>query len=63
MDQRLLDTQGRAYGMAAPAFDEVLALVGPGSKGGELLRRYWQPIALASEATDLPKLIRRLGED
>ncbi len=63
MDNKLLDTRGRAYGMEEAHFDPVLALVGPGSQGGELLRRYWQPIALSSEATDLPKMIRRLGED
>jgi phenylpropionate dioxygenase-like ring-hydroxylating dioxygenase large terminal subunit len=49
--------------MEQPHFDPVLAQVGPGTPGGELLRRYWQPIALASECTTLPKLIRRFGED
>ena len=63
MDAKLLDPTGRAYGMEEPHFDPVLALVGPGTQGGELLRRYWQPIAPSSEATDLPRLIRRLGED
>ena len=63
MDAKLLDTRGRAYGMEPPHFDPVLALVGPGSQGGELLRRYWQPIALSAEATNPPKLIRRFGED
>jgi len=63
MDKRLLDTKGRAYGMPEPHSDPVLPYVGSGTKGGELLRRYWQPIALSSEATDLPKAIRRLGED
>jgi phenylpropionate dioxygenase-like ring-hydroxylating dioxygenase large terminal subunit len=63
MDTKLLDTRGRAYGMPEPTHDPVLPFVGPGTKGGELLRRYWQPIALSAEATELPKLIRRLGED
>jgi phenylpropionate dioxygenase-like ring-hydroxylating dioxygenase large terminal subunit len=63
MDEKLIDTNGRAYGRRPPQIDPVLAHVGPGTKGGELLRRYWQPIALSSEATTLPKLIRRLGED
>jgi nitrite reductase/ring-hydroxylating ferredoxin subunit len=35
----------------------------PGSDGGEYLRRYWHPIALASEVGDLPKAIRILGEE
>ena len=63
MDEKLLDAAGRAYGRPEPHFDPVLAPVGPGTPGGELLRRYWQPIALSSEATALPKQIRRLGED
>lgn len=63
MDDKLKDTTGRAYGREAGHFDPVLAQVGPGTLGGELLRRYWQPIALSSECTDLPKQIRRLGED
>lgn len=29
--------------------NDALALTGPGTPGGELLRRYWQPIALSSE--------------
>lgn len=63
IDDKLLDTKGRAYGMEKAHSDPVLPFVGPGTPGGELLRRYWQPIALSDEATDLPKLIRRLGED
>ena len=63
MERSLLDPNGRAYGRKPPHSDRVLPHVGPGTQGGELLRRYWQPIALSSEATDLPKLIRRFGED
>ena len=63
MDGKLLDKAGRAYGMEEPHFDPVLVHVGPRTPGGELLRRYWQPIALSSEATTLPQQIRRLGED
>ncbi len=63
MDNTLLDRNGRAYGMEEPHFDPVLVHVGPRTPGGELLRRYWQPIALSSDATTLPKLIRRFGED
>jgi nitrite reductase/ring-hydroxylating ferredoxin subunit len=40
-----------------------LTQVGPGTAGGEYLRRYWHPIVLASEVKDLPKAIRILGED
>jgi nitrite reductase/ring-hydroxylating ferredoxin subunit len=37
--------------------------VGPGTPGGEYLRRYWHPIMLENEIDDLPKAIRILGED
>ena len=43
--------------------DQELTRVGPGTPAGEYLRRYWQPVAIASELGDVPKLIRILGED
>lgn len=55
--------QGTAYGRPAPTYLKELAEVGPGTPMGELLRRYWHPIALASEATDTPMKVRVLGED
>ena len=55
--------EGTAYGLAVGSYDSDLTEVGPGTPGGELLRRYWHPIALAAEATDLPAKIRVLGED
>lgn len=39
------------------------AQVGPGTLGGEYLRRFWHPIELSSEVQDLPKRIKVLGED
>ena len=56
------DHQGRAYGRPPATPDEELVRVGPGTKGGELLRRYWQPFALAEEATVQPKHVRILDE-
>ena len=56
-------SDGRAYGRAPAKADEELARCGPGTSGGELLRRYWQPIATASEATSRPQLIKVLGEE
>ena len=35
----------------------------PGTPGGELFRRYWQPVALASKLGDVPLPVRILGED
>ena len=45
--------------------NELLTRVGPGTPGGELLRRYWHPIAIAQELTaEQPtKFIRLLGEN
>lgn len=43
--------------------DEELLETGPGTRGGEYLRRFWHPICLSSELTDLPLAVRLLGED
>ena len=44
--------------------NELLTRVGPGTPGGELLRRYWQPLAATSElASRWTMPIRLLGED
>ena len=56
------DDKGRAYGRPPATSDDELVRVGPGTKGGELLRRYWQPFALAEEATTNPKHVRILDE-
>ena len=46
-----------------PKEDEELLHVGPGTPGGEYVRRFWQPVAYAEELQDLPLRIRILGED
>ena len=45
--------------------NEFLTQVGPGTPGGELLRRYWHPVAVSAELTDeRPTMfVRILGED
>ncbi len=55
--------EGTAYGLPEGGYERDLVEVGRGTPGGEWLRRYWQPVALSSEATDLPKEVRILGED
>ncbi len=45
------------------ASNELLTRVGPGTPAGELLRRYWQPVAMTSELGERPRLIRIMGED
>ena len=50
--------------MLTPARNEMLTRVGPGTPMGELLRRYWQPIAGASELESNPiKEVRLMGEN
>jgi len=45
--------------------NELLTRVGPGTPMGELLRRYWQPVALCEELAPggPPKPVKILGED
>ena len=55
--------RGTAYGMATPTWDDELIEVEAGTPAGELLRRYWHPIALVDEARATPRPVRVLGED
>lgn len=44
--------------------NELLTRIGPGTPAGDLMRRYWQPIAATSELADRWTMrIRLLGED
>ena len=43
--------------------NELLTRVGPGTPGGEMLRRYWWPIGVSAHLTREPQKIRLLGED
>lgn len=36
---------------------------GPGTRGGDMLRRYWHPLCLSNDLKDLPYPVRMLGED
>ena len=58
-----MSDDGRAYGRTTGYFDAELVEVGAGTPAGELLRRYWHPVGLSTEATDLPRAVRLLGED
>ena len=51
--------------MLTPEENEMLTRVGPGTLAGELLRRYWHPVAIAAELPkDNPvKFVRILCED
>lgn len=56
---------GNAYGRQFHATEEEQELfhVGPGTPGGEFLRRYWHPIELSANVTTRPQNVRILGED
>jgi phenylpropionate dioxygenase-like ring-hydroxylating dioxygenase large terminal subunit len=56
-------TDGRAYGRTVGEPDAELYETGAGTPAGELLRRYWHPVAPSGDATDLPRAVRLLGED
>jgi 5,5'-dehydrodivanillate O-demethylase len=45
--------------------NELLTQVGPGTPGGDLMRRYWHPVAVARELTpeNPTRFVRILGED
>lgn len=46
-----------------PPEDEELTHVGPGTPGGEYLRRFWHPVIRSDALQDVPVRIRILGED
>ena len=46
-----------------PAEDTELTHVGPETRCGEYMRRFWQPVAMSSELRELPVAVRILGED
>ncbi len=46
-----------------PVEDAELTHTGPGTPMGEYMRRFWQPVCLSEDLTDLPKAIRILNED
>jgi phenylpropionate dioxygenase-like ring-hydroxylating dioxygenase large terminal subunit len=55
--------QETAYRMRPQATKTELTDVGRGKPMGELLRRYWHPVGLSSDAGDTPRKVRALGED
>jgi hypothetical protein len=47
--------------MLTPEENEMLTRVGPGTPAGELLRRYWHPVAIA-EPEDNPQSLSDLAK-
>jgi phenylpropionate dioxygenase-like ring-hydroxylating dioxygenase large terminal subunit len=61
--QRRRVPDGSAYGRPEQNPDHELTQVGPRTPCGELMRRYWQPVAVSSEVNSRPQYVRILGED
>ena len=55
--------EGTAYGRPKQTFNAELVQVGPGTPGGEFLRRYWHPVGISDQVTTRPQNVRILGED
>src|SRR5437867_12834180 len=51
--------------MLTKELNDLVTHVGPGTPGGEFMRRYWHPVSLSQEVTPggQPKQVRILGED
>jgi phthalate 4,5-dioxygenase oxygenase subunit len=50
--------------MLSPEENELLTLTGPGTRCGDLMRRFWQPVALSSELRPFAPIPARLmGEE
>ena len=54
---------GAYHNPQTPEEDTELTHVERGSACGEYLRRFWQPVAIASEVGELPLKVRMFGED
>src|SRR4051812_23189293 len=56
---------GGGTAMLTQEQNDLLTRTGPGTPGGDLLRRYWQPVALAAELPlgAAPRPVRLLGEE
>ena len=56
---------GKEPEMLTAEDNALITQVGPGTPGGGLLRRYWHPIAVATDLTDErpTKFVRVMGEE
>jgi nitrite reductase/ring-hydroxylating ferredoxin subunit len=64
--QEMSETRFESAGPALSAYQkllEELPRTGPGTKGGEMLRRYWHPVCLSANLKDIPVAVRMLCED
>ena len=54
---------GTGYRRPKSSYDTELIETGPGTPMGEVMRRYWQPVALSHEVSDDPVKVKVLDED
>jgi phenylpropionate dioxygenase-like ring-hydroxylating dioxygenase large terminal subunit len=52
----------RRHDLEISAAERELTHAGPGSAMGEYMRRFWQPVCLSEELTDVPKVVHILHE-
>jgi nitrite reductase/ring-hydroxylating ferredoxin subunit len=60
------DRNGESGGEPQSAYQKFLdelPRTGPGTRGGEMLRRYWHPVCLSANLKDIPVAVRMLSED
>ncbi len=57
-----LETESLTRSAHQKLLDE-LPRTGPGTRGGEMLRRYWHPVCLSASLKDIPIAVRMLCED
>jgi nitrite reductase/ring-hydroxylating ferredoxin subunit len=62
----MADTKAQSGTAAQSAYQKLLEdlpRTGPGTLGGEMLRRYWHPVCLSANLKDILLAVRMLGED
>src|SRR4029453_14644521 len=60
----MAETKAESAGQSAyPKLLDDLPRTGPGTRGGEMLRRYWHPVCLSASLSDIPIAVRMLCED
>ena len=62
MAESRIDRSNSAQNSYQQLLDE-LPRTGPGTRGGEMLRRYWHPVCLSINLKDIPIAVRMLSED
>jgi phenylpropionate dioxygenase-like ring-hydroxylating dioxygenase large terminal subunit len=54
---------GGYYNNQIPDHDPSLTETGPGTPAGEYFRRFWHPICMVEELTDVPRFLEIMGEE